>query len=187
MSFPYKPRAGSPTESNQQVQIAQHIAVYESDDCTRRLVRHDRIRSSGIPVQLTGKSVEIRDGSLDFPVQLPALQKSVLASIPYLVGMLADGTLVAWSFGNFTGPKKIVVENGMATIKADYYSDLIDGNVCTEDNCENIHGMIGFKETVEICPGQPNQIRIQLVKAPKCCCDTPDGECTAPACTDLAL
>lgn len=183
-TFPYKPRAGETTEPHAEVMQAQHLAVYQEDDCVRRLKRPDRVRSSGIPIQLTEKTVEIRDGSLEYPIRLPALQKSNLLAVPYLVGMLADGTLVAWAFGQHTCNKKIAIKDGMATIVADYYSDLIDGNVCTEDICENLDGMIGFKETIEHCPGQPDQIRIQLVKAPHCCCPDSTGD-DCPSCPEI--
>jgi hypothetical protein len=177
--LPPKERASAISLPDSNIIQGQNLAIYEADDCTRRLARNDRIRASGIPVQVSKKVVEIRDGSSEFPIKLEALQKVQLTAIPYLVGMLADGTLVAWDFSAFTCQKKIAIKEGMPTVVDDYYSDLIDGAVCTEDVCENLSGLLGYKEIVETCPGEAPRTRVQIVKTAVACPENAETECTA--------
>ncbi len=152
------------------------VYINNSDECTYRLARPSQMRSPGLAVQLTENSVGIRDGSVEFPIKLPAMQASNLQAMPALVGILPDGTLVAWKFGNFSGNKKLALFEGQLVLQEDYLSDLISAEICEESNCSLIDGLLGYKSIINHCVGEPDKAMIQICKAPKCCCETPPEE-----------
>ncbi len=166
----------------------QALAVYKKgSDSTVRLRRQRAIKSPSIPVQLTEELTELRDGSTEFPIKLPAMQKYIGEAIPKLVGMLPDGTLVAWDFGYFSGRKKFVLEAGQMTMAGDYASDLFDQPIC-EAACDEVVGSIGYKALIETCPGQPPKTVYQICRIPACCCpDVPTEDCGTYAALDEIL
>jgi hypothetical protein len=154
----------------------QAIAVYhKGSETTTRLRRQRAIKAPSIPVQLTDELVELRDGSSEFPIKLPAMQKHVGESLPKLLGMLPDGTVVAWDFGYFSGRKKFILEAGQIKMTGDYASDLFDQPMCTA-NCDEIVGAIGYKVITETCIGQPSKEVYQLCRIPACCCPESEAE-----------
>jgi len=177
-------RSCGTSECNSTEYKGQALAVYQKgEDCTKRLRRQRAIKAPSIPIQLTDDLIEHRDGSEAFPIKLPAMQKYVGESLPKLIGMLPDGTLVAWDFGYFSGRKKFVLNAGQITMSGDYGSDLLDNPIC-EAACSEIEGAIGYKATTESCPGQPDKTVYQLCRIPACCCEgAPTEDC--PACDAL--
>lgn len=164
---------------------AQALAVYDKgDDCTRRLRRQRAITGPSIPIQLTDDVTELRDGSEEFPIKLPAMQAFVGEAIPAIVGILPDGTLVAWKAGYFSGRKKLVLDGSTFKLTGDYLSDLFDQPICEAD-CNEIDGALGYKAVTTSCPGEPSKTVYQVCRIPTCCCagGAADPEC--PNCAPL--
>lgn len=170
-------RSCSPSSCNDKKRSGASIAVYEKgSDCTVRLTRNRAIKNPSIPIQLTENNVELRDGSSEFPIKLPGLEVSNLSTMAGLIGVMPDGKLVWWKFGNFDGKKKLAVKNGVLTIEEDYGSDVIAATICAEDSCNALDGLIGYKTIVNRCQGEPDRVMTQLCLAPKCCCPTSEAE-----------
>lgn len=155
----------------------QSLTVFISEDSSyRRLRRNIDIKSPSIPIQLTEKSVELRDGSSRFPISLPALQKSNEVSVPFLLTQDASGDIKSWALANFNGRKRLVVIDGALTLLEDYSTDLFTGAMCS-GTCADVDGIIGYKEIILKCPGQPDVPAVQLIKLPGCCYgDAPEEE-----------
>lgn len=136
--------------------------------CWRKLTRNTAINNPSIPVQLTENTVELRDGSVNFPIRLPAIQKSNATAITALMIMTADGTIQSWDPSNQFGKKRLVLIDGAIVLVDDYSSDLFDASMCS-GGCADIDGIIGYKEIPIVCPGEPDRIAIQLWKLPACC------------------
>jgi len=168
---------------NDQQSKGSAVGVYINgdDSCTHKLRRPRAMRSASLIVQLTENEVEHRDGSLDFPIKLSAMQKSNLTGMPAILGILADGTIVAWSAGSFTERKKLVIENGLFTLKDDTLTDLFSESLC-EAQCDQVDGALGYKTIVDNCPGREPRIAYQICRIPTCCCG--DDELTV--CTTCA-
>jgi len=166
----------TPCDGRQEKGVAIGVYINQGQNCTQRLSRPSDMRNPGIPIQLTEKLVEIRDGSAKYPISLPGLQKSNEKSMSALIGISPDGTLVAWSFKNFPGKKKLTLINGLLTLSDDLGSDLLAGTICAESNCNAIDGMLGFKTILQTCPGEPDRIVTQICAAPKCCCEANQEE-----------
>ena len=153
-------------------------------DLTRvRLYRPALIRRAALLLQEPNKEAELRDGSEDFPIRLPSLQSYQGEAVPALVGILPDGTLVAWKAGSFPGVKKIILEDGQFKIGHDYTSDLLSA-ACEESSCNALDGYLGFKTVTTSCAGEAPTTRFQIVRAPKCCCPTSPEE-TVETCEEF--
>lgn len=170
MSHPQ--RAGTVTQCNDFIDKGIGLSVYDrvGDSCTRILKRKHSIHSPSIPIQLTDKLLELRDGSVNNPIVLPALQKSKESGVPSIVGILADGTLVAWHASNFANKSKIVIRDGLFTVVDDVSSDLFDSALC-EETCDLVEGAIGYKRIISRCKGKPDKVRYQLFRIPVDCSD----------------
>ena len=188
MPLTIKSRSCGTTDCDAQDYKGSHLAVYhQGEDCTRRLRRNRAITGPSIPVQLTENNVELRDGSEAYPLRFPALQKHNTEAIPALVGILPDGTLVAWNFGYFSGRKKFVLENGTMKLVGDYLSDLFDQPVCEAD-CGEVAGALGYKVITQNCIGEPTKEVYQVCRIPSCCCeDAPAESCDDCAAIDALL
>ena len=182
---PQRQRSCVTNGCNDKQQKGSAIGVYINgdDSCTHKLQRPRAMRSASLIVQLTEDSVEHRDGSLDFPLKLPAMQKSNLPGMPAILGILADGTIVAWSAGNFTERKKLVIENGQFTLKDDTLTDLFADGIC-EGQCNEIDGALGYKTIVDNCPGREPKVAYQICRIPTCCC-ADEAQVTCDTCEEL--
>lgn len=179
---PQRQRACSTTGCyDKQIQASAFgVFINDGQNCEHRLARPSKMKNPGLPIQLTEDSVGIRDGSMDFPIKLPGLQSSNLQAMPAIVGVLPDGTLVAWKFGNFAGKKKLSLVDGQLQFEEDYGSDLIAAAICTEPDCSLLDGALGFKTIEVTCPGEPVRTMTQICKIPKCCCaDAPAEVCVS--------
>ncbi len=161
------------------------VYINNGSDCVQRLSRPVDIKSPSIPVQLTANIVELRDGSSDNPLKLPALQSTNAEAVPALLVMLADGTIAQWKFGNFSGAKKLVLENGSIKFADDYSSDLISSAICAETSCNQLDGLLGYKSIVHSCPGEAPRVMTQICLAPKCCCSDSDLAQDCEICEEL--
>lgn len=181
-------RSCGTSECNSSEYKGQALAIYQKgEDCTKRLRRQRAIKAPSIPIQLTDDVIEHRDGSDAFPIKLPAMQKYTGTALPKLLGMLPDGTIVAWDFGYFAGRKKFVLDGGQITMSGDYGSDLLDQPICSAA-CAEISGAIGYKAIIESCIGQPDKTVYQLCRIPACCCETSPAEvCVACAALDAIV
>lgn len=186
-NMPERTRQCATSECNDKQPSAGAFGVYinNSDECLHRLARPSKMRNPGLAVQLTENSVGIRDGSLEFPIKLPGLQSSNAQAMPAIIGVLPDGTLVAWKFGNFSGKKKLVLEEGNLTLVEDYGSDLLAATICAEPNCNQLEGLLGYKTVSNACPGEPTRVMTQICLAPKCCCDDLYNEDDCETCAEL--
>ncbi len=173
-------RAQSPSACGDTREGAAYVAAYlsDTDDCTHKLRRPRSMRNASLLVQLTEKTVEHRDGSEDYPIILPAIKKYNGEVVSELLIRLGDGSLAAWNLGNFTGRKKLVLENGKLKLADDLLPDLFAGEIC-EGTCNDVDAGLGVKMMVDNCPGQPTVTRYQIVRIPKCCCaeSTPLEDC----------
>lgn len=140
--------------------------VYDSPGVEQRLVRGSGITGPSIPVQLTENAMALRDGSLTYPIELPALQSNATASIAGIVIRKADGTLQLWDAASILGKKKLILDGGSFQLVDDLNTDLFI-NLCPA-KCEDIEGIIGYKEVTITCPGLPDVQAIQLFKVALC-------------------
>lgn len=150
------------------------------EDCQYQLGAKFPIRGGAIPIQLTENKAELRDGSVEYPIALPNLQKSNAEFVGEILIRLPDGTIAAWDLGNFLGTRKLSLIEGLATFNSDYSSDIFSGSICEED-CSGVESALGVKRIVKVCPGQPDTIMYQLCRIPVGC--TPDA--AAGDCEDL--
>ena len=161
-----------PVECQGQVKEGTNISVFKAGaDCQYPLTGKMRVRGGAIPIQLTENKVELRDGSVDYPITLPNLQKSNATSVGEILIRLPDGTIAAWDLGNFLGQRKLSLIDGYATFNNDYSSDLFSGEICEAD-CNGVESALGVKKIVKVCVGQPDTIMYQLCRIPVGC--TPD-------------
>lgn len=168
--------ACAPSYPNDKVVKGNNLTVYvRADREYRKLTRPTAMRSASIPVQLTESEVELRDGSANYPIILSALQKSNLKTVSKIMIQDANGKMYAWDAANFFGRQRVVVIDGSWTLVNDHNTDLFVGSMCAGD-CNSISGMIGYKEILIECPGQPPTTAIQLVKMPGCCVTPPESE-----------
>ena len=156
---------------------ANYLSVFSvGDNEYRRLRRANEIKSPSIPIQLTETSVELRDGSPQFPISLPALEKSNAQSVGSLLIQDAAGQIKSWAIAAFNGRKRLVALDGSLQLVPDYSSDMFTGAMCP-GTCEDVDGIIGYKDIVITCPGQPDIPAVQLFKLPGCCYgDVPEEE-----------
>ena len=161
-----------PSACDDNRESATAVAVYlsGSDTCTHKLSRPRAMRNSSILVQLTENKVEHRDGSDEYPIILTGLKKYNGETVSELVIRLADGSLATWNIGNFSGRKKLVLDNGSLKLVDDLLSDLFAGAIC-EGTCNDIDAGLGVKTILDnSCIGKPPVVRYQIVRVPKCCC-----------------
>jgi hypothetical protein len=158
-----------PVDCQGQVKEGTNISVFKAGaDCQYQLTGKMRVRGGAIPVQLTENKVELRDGSVDYPIVLPNLQKSNAAFVAEILIRLPDGTIAAWDLGNFLGEKKLTLVDGQATFNNDYSSHLFSGEICEED-CSGVESALGVKRIVKVCVGQPDTIMYQICRIPVGC------------------
>lgn len=143
------------------------IVIWLDEDCYHRLSPPPETSNPSIPVQLSLQSVELRDGSVENPISLPAIQPHTDYSAATLLIQTAGGTLKSWKAANLTGKKKLVSFEGAFTFVEDLNTDLFAGTMCSAQ-CKDIHGLIGYREGVLQCTGQPDIPIIQLFKVPVC-------------------
>jgi len=163
--MPDPERACTTVECDGVAKGATHLAAYKtkSGDCTVRLGSKSRIRGGAIPIQLTENTVELRDGSIGSPIVLQKLQKSNAASVGELMIRLPDGTLAAWDVSAFIGKKKLILQNGSLVFTDDYSSDFFSGAICAA-NCSEIDALLGVKQVITTCPGEPDKIMYQVCR-----------------------
>lgn len=128
-----------------------------------------------IPIQLTGSSVELRDGSDDAPIKLPKLQVLNQPAVSNLLTKLSDGTIGAWNLAQFSGKKRLLIDNGSLVLQDDVLPDLLSANIC-EGTCNDVSHVLGAKLVTVDCPGAPSIELYQLCLIPKCCCQEGGGE-----------
>ena len=176
--MPIPERTCIPADCQGQVKEVTGLAGFRRGaDCQYELTgKMARIRGA-IPIQLTENLAELRDGSIEYPIVLPNLQKSNAEFVGEILIRLPDGTIAAWDLGNFLGLRKLSLTNGLATFSNDYSSDLFSGEICEAD-CSGVESALGVKRIVKTCVGQPDTIMYQLCRIPVGC--TPDqasGNC----------
>lgn len=163
------------TECHDYVNKGSNISVYiQGSDCTRQLKSSSTSKGAAIPIQLNGKLVELRNGSLDYPIKLEQLQSHNGPSVPFLLAALADGTIVKWSAAAIgKNDQKLITKDGVFTHANDYISDLLDGAICEAD-CDEVESTLGVKTITHRCLGQPDRVMYQLCRIPRCCCTEED-------------
>lgn len=142
------------------------LVVYIDATCSS-VLRDDAITMEALPVQESTGEVSLKDGSVDRPIKLGALQKYEAYSIPAMLVQKADGTLAVWNGPTIPGRKKVVLDNGAFNLKDDMGTDLFDGSMCI-GTCMDIDGIMGWRDVVVQCPGLPDVQAVQLIKIPIC-------------------
>lgn len=151
------------------------LATYsENSGCLHPLKLTDQT-GPAIPIQLTGNKVVLADGSINHPIQLTKLQVLNIPAVNNVLTKLSDGTIGAWNIAQFSGKKRLLVENGSLHLEDDVLPDLLSSTIC-EGGCNDVSHVLGAKLVTIDCPGAPSIQLYQLCLIPKCCCQEGGGE-----------
>lgn len=157
-------------ESIGSTSAGKFIRVTSPDtECEKNMV--PQCNTPSIPFQISGETVELRDGSYSSPIQLPHLQRIVSGSFSSILIMLSDGTMKRFSPNDICGRSKLIFENGKFSLVKDTIPDLISTEIC-EGGCNDVDYVVGAIKVPQVCPDGTTMEVIQLKLIPRCCCDT---------------
>lgn len=143
------------------------LTVWVNESCYQRLVAPDDLQYGGIPVQVSENEIELKDGSPSHPIALPGMQTNGTLSAPILLTQLSDGTFQAWKASLMSGKKKLVAYDGSFQFEEDVHGDLFTDKMCSA-RCVELDGIIGYRDVVVRCEGQPDYNAVQIFKVPLC-------------------
>lgn len=143
------------------------LVIWLDEDCYHRLAIPDGMNNPSIPLQVSNQAVELRDGSAEKPIELPAIQKHDGYSTAALLVQSESGSIRSWRASGLTGRKKLVLLEGVFTLVEDLNTDLFADTMCSAQ-CKDIHGLLGYREGFVQCDGQEDIPVIQIFKVPVC-------------------
>lgn len=151
-----------PTNDATQLAVFDRVSRCISPICT------DEIITAAFPIQVAPNRIELRDGSVERPIQLPKLKRVAAPTITNPLFVLPDGTLAAWDLSSQVGRQRLMVEDGELKFEDDTLPEYININMC-EAECEEIEETLGVRQ-VQV----GGEDFYQIVRVKRCCCGSND-------------
>lgn len=143
------------------------LVVTTEEGCSAELVAHeDMSPGQSIPFITSSGSVELRDGSKEFPIELPNLQSRNNASVEALLTKGPSGELCYYKPIPNCIDQKVVSRDGLFLLSPDVVSQFINDDLCEVSSHEEFDYFIGAKEITVDCGGSPTTL-LRMVKIPK--------------------
>jgi hypothetical protein len=150
--------------------LGKAFVVTDYENCPKELTQTDGGNYPSIVMVLSPDEVLLRDGSSSQPIQLPHLQQQILSSFNRIVIIDGGGTLKAGTPTAYCVQRKLIADAGNFHLVPDILPEIIEGEICEVDSCDDIDYIIGLKE-IDLSSCLVGEF-FELVKIPKSLCPT---------------
>jgi hypothetical protein len=150
--------------------LGKAFVVTDYENCVKELTQTDGGNYPAIVMVLSPDEVLLRDGSTSQPIQLPFLQQQLLGSFNRIAIIDGGGNLKAGTPTAYCVQRKVVAIGGNFFLTPDILPEVIEGEICEVDSCDEVDYIIGLKaiDLSECLAGD----FFELVKIPKSLCPT---------------
>lgn len=144
------------------------LVVIDSDNCLKQLGPNSEMTStSAIPVQLSSGRVELRDGSDQFPIELPNIKTQTGGSVNRILFRDSSGAIVNWlPIAINCLDHKMIFRDGSFTFVPDCLPSIMCVDACEITACDEFDYILGLREFELECEDETITI-LKLVKIPK--------------------
>lgn len=145
------------------------LVVVNEDNCLKQLIPSESANSSypAIPVQLSPTSIELRDGSAEFPIPLPNIKTQTGGSIYRILYRDTGGNIVNWFPENESCLNHKLIFNGSSfSFVPDCLPSILCADVCDAETCADYDYVLGLREFEIECDEETITL-LKLVKIPK--------------------
>lgn len=144
------------------------LVVVGEDNCLKQLIAHESIAGNpAIPIQLTDGKVELRDGSAEFPIELPNIKTQTGGSVSKILYRDASGAIVNWvpETGSCLD-HKLIFRDGSLTFVPDCLPPILCADICAVTSCSEFDYLLGLREAEINCGDETIPVLV-LVKVPR--------------------
>jgi hypothetical protein len=157
------------------VETANGKAPIVTDEfgCLAQLILLDASTYPAIEQAISDSSVQLRNGSAKYPVELPHLQKQVGGSFDKMIIQDASGKWYAFLPSVSCVNQRLIISNGSFTFVDDTLPNLITSELCPAFLDEDFDYFVAVKSVTLTCPDGTHRDYFKWVLVPKSTVITP--------------
>jgi len=150
------------------------FVVTDEENCSKELIQSDGGNYPALAVALSSERAELRDGSVNQPIELPHLQSVTGSVFQRMMVMDSSGRWHVFTPGEFCVDRKMIVRNQQFMLVPDTLPPYIEADICEVDTCDDVDYIIGLRE-VDLSECLEGEF-FEMVKIPKSLCPTCEEE-----------
>jgi hypothetical protein len=141
--------------------------VADEFGCIAQLILLDASTYPAIEQAMSDSSVQLRNGSAKYPIELPHLQRQVGGSFARMMIQDAEGRWYIFIPPVKCVDQRLIISNGSFSFVDDVLPSLVSSEMCPVSQFADFDYLVGLKSTVVECPDGTIQHYYKWVLVPK--------------------